>query len=692
MASDVAKPPQNVEEWPEILRRGFSQRATIAAALSLVAVLAMLGPLRFCCFESGRADLADTYRRRSHFTPAQAEAAAEGECYACAVSKGSHHQPALQGDRSHITEVVSGGLNGLLMSVVVVLGGIGADLPGHSIFAMGSASLVAYSFSMGFGTFLVESTKEEFAVSQLREEQEEVRAMPREEIKEMACHYQQRGISEEDAQKVADILSKYETFWIEHMMNEELGIQLPKGDTYVMWSGVATTVSVLMFGALPLLGVAAAVALGRWRGPQWYRPQFSTWCSLGLSACVFTLLGLFISRAAGSRAPMVSGLLMLLNGCAASLVAFALSQACADFGRRGNYHCEVTSPLNGSGTKVDAASQASASGQPHRRPSIQSPGSPTSQDKSKLSMAWPSFRNLFLRGLALVWVGACTIIVTVQLLEKMEYESLRVFLYGWLTCVTTGLGAVPFFFISADSVDEQTLAVANAVAGGMMLAASASMLLEAHEHSGKLDWQLHAGLLIGALFIRVSERLQGSEGSEEGGEEGGEEDEGEIAALHSALVERKHFRKAMLIFIVMFCHSAAEGIAVGVAFSKQLQAEFGLYVSLLLAVHNVPEGLAVALVLVPRGVSAPLAAFIATMTSVPQPLLALASYLFVDQFRELLPLGLAFAAGAMIYVCLHELLSEAGEQLGWRRAIGTTACSFVAMCGVIAALQFATGA
>merc|ERR1712039_629882 len=110
----------------------------------------------------------------------------------------------------------------------------------------------------------------------------------------------------------------------------------------------------------------------------------------------------------------------------------------------------------------------------------------------------------------------------------------------------------------------------------------------------------------------------------------------------------------MGIFTVMFCHSAAEGIAVGVAFSKQLKDQFGLYVSVLLAVHNVPEGLAVALVLVPRGVSAPLSCVIATLTSVPQPLLALTAFLFVDAFQCLLPLGLSFAAGAMVYVSLHE--------------------------------------
>jgi len=137
----------------------------------------------------------------------------------------------------------------------------------------------------------------------------------------------------------------------------------------------------------------------------------------------------------------------------------------------------------------------------------------------------------------------------------------------------------------------------------------------------------------------------------------------------------------------MFCHSAAEGIAVGVAFSRQLREQFGYFVTLLLAVHNIPEGLAIALVLVPRGVSSPLAALIATLTSVPQPLLALASYVFVDSFRALLPLGLAFAAGAMVYVCCHELLTEACDKLGLRRTMVTTIVSFISMSLTIGALQ-----
>jgi len=267
-----------------------------------------------------------------------------------------------------------------------------------------------------------------------------------------------------------------------------------------------------------------------------------------------------------------------------------------------------------------------------------------------------------------------------QLLEKMEYATLRVFLYGWLTCITTGLGALPFMFVGADAVSDRILALANAVAGGMMLSASTSMILEAHEHCGPGCWQIFVGLLVGVLFIRASEHLHSS----------GEGEDSDVVTLHCAFVERRHFRKAMLVFTVMFFHSAAEGIAVGVAFSRQLKSQFGLYVSLLLAVHNVPEGLAVALVLVPRGVSAPLASLIAVLTSVPQPLLAVTAFLFVESFGFLLPLGLAFAAGAMVYVCFHELLLEAVEHLGWAGMLLATATSYLAMCRVIVALQAAT--
>merc|ERR1719394_1743178 len=105
---------------------------------------------------------------------------------------------------------------------------------------MGSASLAAYSFSVGFGAFVVESATEEFAQGQLQQEYHEIRQQPAEEVSEMVWHYRRRGLSEDDAQTVAKVLSRYEDFWAEHVMVEELGLRMPRGKHAAMSSGLVT--------------------------------------------------------------------------------------------------------------------------------------------------------------------------------------------------------------------------------------------------------------------------------------------------------------------------------------------------------------------------------------------------------------------------------------------------------------------
>ena len=137
-------------------------------------------------------------------------------------------------------------------------------------------------------------------------------------------------------------------------------------------------------------------------------------------------------------------------------------------------------------------------------------------------------------------------------------------------------------------------------------------------------------------------------------------------------------RQALLIVGVMTVHSAGEGIGVGAAFADG--STLGLLITIAIAVHNIPEGLAISLVLVPRGTSVSAAAG-CLFSSLPQPLLAVPAFLFVDTFTSILPVALGFAAGAMVWMVLGELLPEALETAPARVVALAGGTAFALMLG-----------
>jgi ZIP family zinc transporter len=225
-----------------------------------------------------------------------------------------------------------------------------------------------------------------------------------------------------------------------------------------------------------------------------------------------------------------------------------------------------------------------------------------------------------------------------------KYMLWHVFLYTALTALATGLGALPFLFVK--KVNPAWIARGNALAAGAMLGASALLMKEswAIQPTGLLT-----GLLSGVLFI---------------------------ALMHRILRRYRHFtftnlttantRKILMILGIMTLHSFTEGVGLGVSFSEGLA--FGLLITLALAIHNIPEGLAISLVLVPRGFSILQAAGWSIFSSLPQIITGVPAFLFVEQFRPFLAPGLGFAAGAMIWMCAVELFPDAAEESSFSSA------------------------
>ncbi len=210
----------------------------------------------------------------------------------------------------------------------------------------------------------------------------------------------------------------------------------------------------------------------------------------------------------------------------------------------------------------------------------------------------------------------------------------RVFVFGAVTALATGLGALPFLFLHA--LEPRTVARMHALAAGLMLGASAGLVQEGSAYGIVSSL---VGAAIGALFIVAGKGLLG-------------EREVTFAGQRGAGA-----RRTLLLVAVMTLHSFAEGVAVGVAFGGG--AVLATTITVAIALHNVPEGLAISAVMRPKGASVAACAGWSVFSSLPQPIMAVPAFLFVETFREMLPYGLGFAAGAMVLMVFRELLPEA---------------------------------
>ena len=244
-----------------------------------------------------------------------------------------------------------------------------------------------------------------------------------------------------------------------------------------------------------------------------------------------------------------------------------------------------------------------------------------------------------------------------------------VFVLTLLMASVTGLGSVPFFLLpKGEKLSPLYAGLANAIACGVMLAASFDMVHEGQPHGPGL---VVSGLFCGATFIAFLQKILRAH------------EDVSFANLVGA-----DARKTLLVVGIMTAHSFGEGSGVGVSFSGVHGWAQGCLVTFAIGVHNVPEGLAVSTVLASKGVKPMQCLFWSIVSSLPQTVTAVPSFLFVETFTSLMPFGVGFSAGCMIWIVFAELLPDAFEGAEDARAVATAATmSAVALEGFRMAMQ-----
>ena len=228
-------------------------------------------------------------------------------------------------------------------------------------------------------------------------------------------------------------------------------------------------------------------------------------------------------------------------------------------------------------------------------------------------------------------------------------------IYIWIPFVGTFLGAACVLFMTGELkplVQKSLLGFAS----GVMVAASVWSLLipslEMSEEMGRLSFIPAAvGFALGIAFLLILDRI--------------------IPHLHLNSDEpegiKAHLKKTTMLVLAVTLHNIPEGMAVGVVFAGLLSGNSTITLagafslSIGIAIQNFPEGAIISLPLKSEGGSTKKAFWYGVASGVVEPIAAGITIILAGIITHMLPYLLAFAAGAMIYVVVEELLPEASE-------------------------------
>lgn len=223
----------------------------------------------------------------------------------------------------------------------------------------------------------------------------------------------------------------------------------------------------------------------------------------------------------------------------------------------------------------------------------------------------------------------------------------------FITFLSTALGSLCVYFIKGKLHPKVNSSILGFAAGVMIAAGVFGLIIPAIEDSASWgNWSfipITVGVILGALLLVVMDKL--------------------VPHIHkSQMMEegpKNHLSKAKKLFLAVTIHNIPEGLAVGIAFSSAMQiGTLSAYLSALslaigIAIQNFPEGIAIALPLQEETGSKNKAFVLGSLSAIVEPLFAVVGLLIANLLSSIMPWMLAFAAGAMIFVTIEDLIPDA---------------------------------
>lgn len=238
-----------------------------------------------------------------------------------------------------------------------------------------------------------------------------------------------------------------------------------------------------------------------------------------------------------------------------------------------------------------------------------------------------------------------------------------------ITFAGTTLGAA-MVFLFRHEIKPGLQRVFLGFAAGIMIAASVwSLLIPAMEmavdaSSGPVWFPAAGGFILGAAFLLLLDRLLPHMHA----------NTGEVEGLHSS------FRKTTMLILAVTLHNIPEGLAVGLTFGfvgisgSGVTFSAAMALAIGMALQNFPEGAAISLPLKNTGMGNTRAFIWGTLSGIVEPIFGILGVLIAGSLTAVMPWMLGFAAGAMIYVVVEELIPEAN--LGQHSHYGTLSVLF----------------